>query len=140
KTLGRQPNLEVFGQLTGLIDAPKDRPLAYADIVKFILAGTVMEFQFQVENLFKNLYRELEGAEVRNYQKLGERLMNAITVDVNRLAPLRALANLRNCMHNNGVHAWDDSRYELRTCIRHGERAITISGECVFERGSPVTT
>jgi hypothetical protein len=82
----------------------------------------------------------MKWSKADRYMELARVTIDRLGMDRVKLAPVQALAHLRNAMHNNGVHNKDNYRYEIKSAIpRSGHAAVEISGQpLVFERDKKV--
>lgn len=139
-TLSKEEELNEFARLIGMPDDKRNRENAFWDITWFVLTNTLLMFQFQIENLFQNLWRELGNDEERSFLKLSEKLLLRLKVpDVGeKLKRLRALAYLRNSLHNNGIHSGPDFAFRIYTTIKSGDITIQVDANYAFKKGGAV--
>ena len=136
--------------LLNILSVPEEGRCTEEDFKKLIglttgtvqTAGEVLEkmsrlalvalFQFQVENLFRNLITAL-GTEVggEGYYHLVRSLVKSISLGEPdaKLDALDALAHVRNSLHRNGIH-WGYKGRSSRICIG-GVRFDFVHGEKV---------
>lgn len=61
--------------------------------------------QFQIENLFRNLHRELAlGAAPTGFYRCAASVLAAVGVPLDRMTTLNTAARIRNSLHTNGIH------------------------------------
>jgi len=69
--------------------------------------GFLVIFQFQVENLFMNLLREIEStSNLKGFRKIAKEIISLLSLpDSDRkLEILNTSALIRNSLHSNGIH------------------------------------
>jgi len=139
--LGKEPRLDTFAKLTGLEQEINNRENALWDIVLFVLTNTILMFQFQVENLFQNLWRELGEQEERSFIKLSEKLLTKLGFSdvAEKMKRIKTLAYIRNSLHNNGVHNGPDYNFGINTTLTKGDTNVNVDASFAFVRDRPVT-
>lgn len=80
--------------------------IAFNRLEQSLRLGFTVLYQFQVENLLKNLLRALGETPPTSFYKSAERLLNRISVTERhkKLETLNVVALIRNSMHSNGIH------------------------------------
>ncbi len=138
--LGNEEGLKQFAYLMGMENDAKNRENAFWDIVDWVLHHTILMVQFQVENLFQNLWRELGFVEVRNFIQLSEKLIGYLKIiDGDKyLHRLKALANLRNSLHNNGIHNNQDFAFGISMALERDNKKIIIEANYAFKKNQKV--
>jgi hypothetical protein len=79
---------------------------------KYTRLSWCVMFQFQFENLARNILKELGLTVPSGYYKVTEKLVDRLSLP-NRLHTIRRLnilANIRNSLHNNGIHKSYDKK------------------------------
>lgn len=128
-------DLDLFAKLVILDEPPEQRRLAFWDIEFSIRTNTVLILQFQVENLFQNLNRELGGNENKRFVDLAKQLFKKLNLknEQEMLDQIRCLAFARNSLHNNGTHNGHDFSKTLRGILVNGDEKIGYEAELVFK-------
>lgn len=93
-------------KLLGL-SSPTNLGPGVSDIEIFTKLSLVPLFQFQVENLFKNLLRELGESNIPSqYYRIVKKLLEVLDIEdiATKLDILSIPANIRNSLHANGIH------------------------------------
>lgn len=61
--------------------------------------------QFQIENLLRNLHRELKlGPASIGFYRSADGVLNALGLPADRMETLNVAARIRNSLHSNGIH------------------------------------
>lgn len=137
--LGRNPALQEFASLADIKAEPNLKQQAYNHLVMFSVAGTVLLFQFQIENLFENLWRALGKDRDGQYWRLAMNLLDRLELRTeSRVSRLRFLKDIRNSLHNNGIHAYPSWSLEIDVHMETGLGPINLSGTHSFAQNEIV--
>jgi hypothetical protein len=81
-------------------------PIAFNRLELLLRLGFTVLYQFQVENLLKNLLRALGETPPTAFYTSAKMLLNSISVTdrEKKLETLNILALIRNSLHSNGIH------------------------------------
>lgn len=143
--LGKDPFLNDFATLADITKKPAHRVQSYNHLLQFSVAGVCILFQFQVENLFQNIWRELGKNFDSQYLRLSGNLLDQLGLkSEERLDKLKFLAYIRNSLHNNGIHKDSDWNYLIQIKLETELGPIVISGNQEFAKSnivecSPIT-
>ena len=117
-----------FRGLIGLSNGPTET--AVKDLVKISRLSLVLLFQFQIENLFKNLLLALGiASDPPDYYQILKKILGELQLpDIQRKHDtLYVLAMIRNSLHSNGIHT-------------RSPKKVTIAGVAyVFEKDKKVS-
>jgi len=97
---------QVIPQLLGILNPTRDSVRVSGDLLgkggKLALAVLA---QFQIENLLRNLHRELKlgPASIGFYRSAAE-VLNSLGLPSDRMETLNVAARIRNSLHSNGIH------------------------------------
>jgi hypothetical protein len=76
-----------------------------ADLLeKMQRVGFMVIFQFQIENLFSNLLREIKSSAPTGFYNIAKQILKLLPDSENKLATLLISSNIRNSLHSNGIH------------------------------------
>ena len=97
---------QVIPQLLGMFNPTTESVRLSGDLLgksgKLALAVLA---QFQIENLLRNLHRELKlGPPSIGFYRSALEVLNALGQPVDRLETLNVAARIRNSLHSNGIH------------------------------------
>jgi hypothetical protein len=97
---------QVIPQLLGISQPTVDSVRLAGDLLgkngKLALAVLA---QFQIENLLRNLHRELSlGSAPAGFYRCAANVLNHLGISLDRLETLNVAARIRNSLHSNGVH------------------------------------
>lgn len=103
---------KVFGMSFFGLDNSSSLGPQVRNMSKFTRLSWCVMFQFQFENLARNILKELGVAVPGGYYKVTEDLVDRLSLP-NRMHTIRRLnilANIRNSLHNNGIHKSHDKK------------------------------
>ncbi len=97
---------QVIPQLIGLKEVTQESVQMAGDMLnKSAKLALVVLAQFQVENLSKNIARELRIPDAgKGFYGCASSLLNAILIPKDRMDVLNTAARIRNSLHANGIH------------------------------------
>lgn len=107
-------NLVSFARQANLIDGNPNK--AFGDIEMFTKRGIVLNIQFEIENLFVNLLKELGEINIPlGFRKRAQMLIDhvSVTEKKRKVDELQIGACIRNSLHSNGVHHGKYARFKL---------------------------
>ncbi len=95
--------------------------------------GFMVSIHFRIDNLFQNILRELKAyPKKRDYWNLTDAILKQISLPNNGVEKntLLAFANLRNSLHNNGIHRTQDLNVKIDNLefnFMKGQRVVCAS-------------
>jgi len=107
------------------------RTVIEADL-DFVRLSLVAIFQFQIENLLKNILAQITGKDPpEKYYKIVGALLSTLSITEHdeKFDILYSLATLRNCLHSNGIHTKKTKTFSIK-----GYKMPFIRGES-YEQG-----
>lgn len=123
----------VIPQLIGLTTVTPEGVRMAGDMLnKSAKLGFVVLAQFQIENVLRNIARELKlPSGGTGFYRTTDALLKTLAIPVDRMDILNTPARIRNSLHSNGIHHRQHPSESQR---------VTIGGVIYdFEDGKPVT-
>ncbi len=139
--LSDEKSLNEFARLTGIDGDLETKEKALFDIIHSINTSTILLFQFQVENLLQNLWRELGQEENRSFINLSRSMLQHLQIpdEDELLKRIKTLAYIRNSLHNNGIHNGPNLSYDIKSTLKKNGSSTKIEASYNFEHTKPVT-
>lgn len=116
-------------EFESIFDIPKPaQKEANENLEKITRLGLLILFQFQIENFFKNLLRELGVSTKWGFYNICKNLLSSITIDddKSKLDILNTPASIRNSFHSNGIHYGEE-----KSIVINGIKYEFINGKMI---------
>lgn len=129
---------QIIPQLLGILNPTAESVCGAGELLgKSAKLALAILAQFQIENLLRNLHRELGlGSASVGFYRSAAQVLNALGLPPDRIETLNVAARIRNSLHSNGIHhkrhAAEQSLVVLKNVpyeFKDGEKVVCASWE-----------